>query len=80
MGGRLDPLTFVVDAGEGVNGLHEGARGDIGDALGFVNDVAQGEAKIAVADGKEIEGVGDARVEKYGAAVLERMVFNPVPG
>jgi superfamily II DNA helicase RecQ len=27
-----------------------------------------------------IEGVGDARVEKYGAAVLERLVFNPVPG
>ena len=29
---------------------------------------------------KEIEGVGEARVEKYGAAVLERLVFNPVPG
>lgn len=29
---------------------------------------------------KEIEGVGDARLEKYGAAVLERLVFNPVPG
>jgi superfamily II DNA helicase RecQ len=29
---------------------------------------------------KEIEGVGEARVEKYGDAVLERMVFNPVPG
>lgn len=29
---------------------------------------------------KEIEGVGDARVEKYGKAVLERLVFNPVPG
>ena len=29
---------------------------------------------------KEIEGVGDARLEKYGDAVLERMVFNPVPG
>jgi superfamily II DNA helicase RecQ len=29
---------------------------------------------------KEIEGVGDARVEKYGTAVLERLVFNPVPG
>ena len=29
---------------------------------------------------KELEGVGDARVEKYGAAVLERLVFNPVPG
>lgn len=29
---------------------------------------------------KGIEGVGDARVEKYGAAVLERLVFNPVPG
>ena len=28
---------------------------------------------------KEIEGVGDARLEKYGAALLERMVFNPVP-
>jgi superfamily II DNA helicase RecQ len=28
---------------------------------------------------KQIEGVGDARVEKYGAAVLERLVFNPVP-
>jgi superfamily II DNA helicase RecQ len=28
----------------------------------------------------QIEGVGDARVEKYGAAVLERLVFNPVPG
>ncbi len=29
---------------------------------------------------KAIEGVGDARVEKYGAALLERLVFNPVPG
>jgi len=28
---------------------------------------------------KQIEGVGEARVEKYGAAVLERLVFNPVP-
>lgn len=28
----------------------------------------------------QIYGVGDARVEKYGAALLERMVFNPVPG
>ncbi len=28
---------------------------------------------------KEIEGVGDARIEKYGAALLERLVFNPVP-
>ena len=28
---------------------------------------------------KEIEGVGEARVEKYGAAVLERLVFSPVP-
>ncbi len=27
----------------------------------------------------QIEGVGDARVEKYSAAVLERLVFNPVP-
>jgi len=29
---------------------------------------------------KEIEGVGESRVEKYGDAVLERLVFNPVPG
>jgi superfamily II DNA helicase RecQ len=28
---------------------------------------------------KEIEGVGDARIEKYGDALLERLVFNPVP-
>ena len=28
----------------------------------------------------EIEGVGEARVEKYAAAVLERLVYNPVPG
>ena len=29
---------------------------------------------------KEIEGVGEARIEKYGDAVLERIIFNPVPG
>ncbi len=29
---------------------------------------------------KEIEGVGDSRIEKYGAAALERLVFNPFPG
>jgi superfamily II DNA helicase RecQ len=28
---------------------------------------------------KEIEGVGEARVEKYGEAVLKVLVFNPVP-
>jgi superfamily II DNA helicase RecQ len=29
---------------------------------------------------KQIEGVGESRVEKYGAAVLERLVFNPIAG
>ena len=29
---------------------------------------------------KEIEGVGEARVEKYGEGVLRVLVFNPVPG
>jgi len=29
---------------------------------------------------QEIEGIGESRVAKYGDAVLERMVFNPVPG
>jgi len=29
---------------------------------------------------KEIEGVGESRIEKYAEAVLERLVFNPVPG
>ena len=29
---------------------------------------------------KEVEGVGEARIEKYGDALLERLVFNPVPG
>ena len=28
---------------------------------------------------KEIEGIGEARVEKYGEAVLRELVFNPVP-
>ena len=28
---------------------------------------------------KEIEGIGDARVEKYGEGVLRVLVFNPVP-
>jgi superfamily II DNA helicase RecQ len=28
----------------------------------------------------QIEGVGEARVLKYGEGVLERLVFNPVPG
>ena len=28
---------------------------------------------------KEIEGVGEARVEKYGEGVLRVLVFNPVP-
>jgi superfamily II DNA helicase RecQ len=28
---------------------------------------------------KEIDGVGEARVEKYGEAVLRLLVFNPVP-
>ena len=28
---------------------------------------------------KEIEGVGDSRVDKYGAGVLEQMGSNPVP-
>jgi superfamily II DNA helicase RecQ len=29
---------------------------------------------------KEIEGVGEARIAQYGDALLERLVFNPVPG
>ena len=29
---------------------------------------------------KAIDGVGDARVDKYAEAVLEKLVFNPVPG
>lgn len=29
---------------------------------------------------KEIEGVGEARISKYADALLERLVFNPVPG
>ena len=28
---------------------------------------------------KEIDGVGDGRLEKYADAVLGRLVFNPVP-
>ena len=60
VGGRLDPLAFVVEAGEGVNGADDVGTVNIGNMFGPVDDVAQGEAKITVAKGKEIEGVGMA--------------------
>ena len=48
----------------------------------FTNEQLAGmvQARASTKAGlRDIEGVGDARVEKYGAAVLERLVFNPVP-
>jgi hypothetical protein len=53
----LDPLAFVVDAGEGVNGADHVWTVSLRDALGAIEDVAQRETKIAVANGKEIEGM-----------------------
>jgi hypothetical protein len=50
-------LAFVVGAGEGVNGADHVWTVSLRDALGAVDDVAQCEAKVAVANGKEIEGV-----------------------
>ena len=60
VGGRLDPLAFVVEAGEGVNGADDVSTVNIGNMFGPVDDVAQREAKITVAKGKEVEGVGMA--------------------
>jgi hypothetical protein len=60
VGGRIDPLALVVDAGESVNGADNVSGGYVEATLGFVDDVTQREAKIAVADGKEIQGVGVA--------------------
>ena len=50
-------MAFVVDAGEGVNGADHVWTVSLRDALGSIDDVAQCEAKVAVANGKEIEGM-----------------------
>ena len=50
-------MAFVVDAGEGVNGADHVWTVNIRKALGAVDDVAEREAKVAVANGKKIEGV-----------------------
>ena len=60
VGGWIDPLAAVIDAGEGVDGADNVSRVDAGAALGFLDDVAQGEANIASAHGEEIQGVGVA--------------------
>jgi len=60
VGGKLDPLAFIVDAGEGVNGANDVGAVSTRNAFGAIDDVAQGEAKIGIANGKEIEGVGAA--------------------
>lgn len=59
-------MAFGVDAREGANRLDYGRGGHVGYAFGLINDVAQGEAKVAVADGEEVQGV---RVAVNGAAV-----------
>jgi hypothetical protein len=43
------------------------------------SQIARTVTKSAGALGRRM-GVGDARVEKYGAAVLERLVFDQAPG
>ena len=57
---ELDPLTFGVDVGKGVDGPDNVRATKVGNAFGAIDDVAQCEAKIAVASRKEIEGVGVA--------------------
>jgi hypothetical protein len=61
----LDPLAFGVDARESANSLDYG-RGRYVVVLGLLNDVAEGEAKVAVAGGEKVQGV---RVAVNGAAV-----------
>ena len=58
VGRGIDPLAAVIDAGEGVDGADNVSRVDAGAALGFLDDVAQGEANIASAHGEEIQGMG----------------------
>jgi hypothetical protein len=54
VGGRLEPLAFGGDAGVGVDGADNFGGAYVDAALGFVDDVTQGETEIAIAGGEEV--------------------------
>ncbi len=56
MRGRLHPVAMCVDVGEHFDGADDGIRGGC-DAVGFVNDAAEGAADVAVAFGIQPGGV-----------------------
>ena len=65
MGGRLDPVAVRVDVGEDFDGADNGVGGG-GDAVGSLNDAAEGAANIAIAFRVQ---AGGARVAINCAAI-----------
>jgi hypothetical protein len=65
--GGLNPQTLFIDMGEGVGGANYVPGVDL-DAVGFLDNVAEGEAESAVAEVEESEGV---RVMVDGGAGLK---------
>jgi hypothetical protein len=88
--GGLNPQTLFIDMGEGVGGANYVLCGDV-NAVGFFDNVAEGEAESAVAEVEEPEGVsvmvdGGAglKVELFhdhkGAAPLQEGFLDQVAG
>ena len=56
----LDPLALIVDAGESMDGTHDGVRSHDRNAINAIDNVSQREAEVSVANKEEVEGVGVA--------------------
>lgn len=78
MRGRLDPLAVIVDAGVGVDSADDGVGGGC-DVHGALDDVAEGEAEIAVAQREEASGVRVAVEGTGGDVVVAGDVAGRVP-
>jgi hypothetical protein len=76
--GRLDPLAGIVDASVGVDGADDGV-GSGRDVHGALDDVAEGEAELAVAQREETGGVSVAVEGASGDFVIAGDVAGRVP-
>jgi len=59
VGGGLDPLASIVEAGVGLDGVDNGFRGG-SDGFGLLDEEAESVAEIAVAAGEGTQSVGVA--------------------
>jgi len=67
VGGGLDPLASIVEAGVGIDGVDNAFRGG-SDGFGLLDEEAESVAEIAVAAGEETQSVGS----RYRVVRLER--------